>query len=213
VVEAYDFHQQQIASCDTELPQYLAKLPSRTPVGEARPAVQVEKPAKQRKKLKASRKSKDNRPHFDLGAELERLLGVHLRIIDGRPDDRTGDPCGAGAGPERLACGGTFCVLAGVIPAARRERWQSDQAGEATSEKPELPGSAASAIEGSFGGGIKAVKAMARYLACLIHRLLTKGPAWVDRGAAYCESQREERELPYLRRHAAAKGLKLVPVA
>ena len=83
VVEAYDFHQQQIASCDTELPQYLAKLPSRTPVGEARPAVQVEKPAKQRKKLKASRKSKDNRPHFDLGAELERLMGVHLRIIDG----------------------------------------------------------------------------------------------------------------------------------
>ena len=33
---------------------------------------------------------------------------------------------------------------------------------------------------------------MARYLACLVYRLLTKGPAWVDRGAAYYESKREE---------------------
>ena len=62
-------------------------------------------------------------------------------------------------------------------------------------------------------GGLKAVKAMARYLACLIYRLLTKGPAWVDRGAAYYENMRQERELHALHRKAAAKGLKLVPVA
>ena len=31
-------------------------------------------------------------------------------------------------------------------------------------------------------GGLKAVKAMARYLACLYYRLLTQGQIWVDRG-------------------------------
>jgi len=32
---------------------------------------------------KAKRKANDNRPEFDLGAELERLMGVELRILDG----------------------------------------------------------------------------------------------------------------------------------
>jgi hypothetical protein len=36
---------------------------------------------------------------------------------------------------------------------------------------------------------------MARYLACLIYRLLTKGQAYVDRGVAHFESKRTEREL------------------
>jgi transposase len=62
-------------------------------------------------------------------------------------------------------------------------------------------------------GGLKAVKAMARYLACLIYQLLTKRPAWVDGGAAYYEDMREVRELHALHRKAAAKGMKLVPVA
>ena len=54
-------------------------------------------------------------------------------------------------------------------------------------------------------GGLKAVKAMARYLACLIYRVLTKVPPWVDRGAAYFESKRQERELQALHRKAASK--------
>ena len=53
---------------------------------------------------------------------------------------------------------------------------------------------------------------MARYLACLIYRLLTKGPAWVDRGSAAYEQQREQRELKALHRKAAAKRMKLIPL-
>ena len=34
-------------------------------------------------------------------------------------------------------------------------------------------------------GPPKAIKAMARYLACLVYRMLMKGQDWVDRGAAY----------------------------
>jgi hypothetical protein len=52
---------------------------------------------------------------------------------------------------------------------------------------------------------------MARYLACLIYRLLTKGQAYVDRGAAYYESKRQDREMVALQRRAAAYGMKLMP--
>jgi transposase len=58
-----------------------------------------------------------------------------------------------------------------------------------------------------------AVKAMARYLAVLIFRLLTKGEAWVDRGAAQFERRREERELASLNSRASAKGYRLIPIA
>ena len=58
-----------------------------------------------------------------------------------------------------------------------------------------------------------AVKAMARYLAVLAYRLLTKGQAWVDRGAERYEQQRQERDLKILREKAQKHGLQLVPLA
>ena len=54
---------------------------------------------------------------------------------------------------------------------------------------------------------------MAHYLALLVYRLLTKGPEWVDRGAAYYENKRRERELVRLHLKAAAMGMQLVPTA
>jgi transposase len=57
------------------------------------------------------------------------------------------------------------------------------------------------------------VKAMARYLAVLISRPLTKDEAWVDRGAAQFERRRSERELATLKSKARAKGFTLVPLA
>jgi hypothetical protein len=39
---------------------------------------------------------------------------------------------------------------------------------------------------------------MGRYLAILIHRLLTKGEAWVDRGATQFERRYTEQELASL---------------
>jgi transposase len=62
-------------------------------------------------------------------------------------------------------------------------------------------------------GGTKAIKAMARYLACLVYRLVTKGHEYVDRGAAYYERKRADRDMTYLTRKTAQLGLKLVPTA
>jgi transposase len=57
-----------------------------------------------------------------------------------------------------------------------------------------------------------AIKAMARYLAVLVFRLLTHGEAWVDRGAARFEQKRTEWEMASLNAKARAKGFKLVPL-
>jgi hypothetical protein len=46
----------------------------------------------------------------------------------------------------------------------------------------------------------------------LVYRLLTRGEAWVDRGAATFERRRTERELASLNSRALAKGFKLVPI-
>jgi|SRR5580692_8107093 transposase len=62
-------------------------------------------------------------------------------------------------------------------------------------------------------GGLKAVKAMARVLACLYYRLVTKGQVWVDRGTAEFEQRRQQRDLATLQRKARSLGLQLVPAA
>lgn len=60
--------------------------------------------------------------------------------------------------------------------------------------------------------GPEAAKAMAHFLACLVYRLLTKGQEYIDRGAAYFEKKRSERQVAMLQRQAAQLGLQLVPV-
>jgi transposase len=54
---------------------------------------------------------------------------------------------------------------------------------------------------------------MAHYLALLVYRMLTKGQAWVDRGAAKFEEKRAQRELSSLKSKALAHGFKLTPIA
>jgi len=232
VVEAYDFHQKQITGCDEELQRYLAELPSREPVGadEGSPVSEAKARTKyQRRKRSAQRKTRDNRPNFDLGAELQRLLGVDLRIIDGI-DLMTAQTLYSELGPDLSAWPTEKHFTSWLELSPRRDVSGGHVIRQ---EKRQVRNRVANALRNAAQslfrsdsylgaryrhlrarlGGLKAVKAMARYLACLIYRLLTKGPAWVDRGAAYYEQQREQRELKALHRKAAAKGMKLIPLA
>jgi transposase len=68
-------------------------------------------------------------------------------------------------------------------------------------------------LRGRLPTHAEAVKAMARYLAVLVYRLLTKGEAWMDRGAAQFEQKHAERELASLNSKARVKGFKLIPLA
>ena len=61
-------------------------------------------------------------------------------------------------------------------------------------------------------GAPKAIKAMARYLACIIYRMFTPGQAFVDRGVQEYENRRAQRELAALQSKVAAHGFRLVDV-
>jgi transposase len=230
MLNGYDFCQKQIAECDGELQKYLAELPSReSGKGEAVGEAAREKTAKQLKKIKTRRKIGDNRPNFDLGAELERLMGVDLRLIDGI-DLLTAQVVYSELGPDLSAWPTESHFTSWLELSPRRDvsggkvirqekRIVKSRVANALRNAAQTLTRSNSYLGARYRhlkarlGGLKAVKAMARYLACLIYRLLTKGPAWVDRGAAYYENMREERELHALHRKAAAKGMKLVPVA
>jgi transposase len=54
---------------------------------------------------------------------------------------------------------------------------------------------------------------MAAYLARLIHRVLTRGEEWVDRGAEEFEKRRKSRQKHSLQRLANELGYRLVPAA
>lgn len=230
VVDAYDFHRRQIAECDTQLQKHLAALPSREPTGKAEPAEEAATPprtAKQRKKLSARRRTKDNRPSFDLGAELERLMGADLRIIDGI-DLMTAQVIYSELGPDLRAWPTEAHFTSWLELSPRRDvsggKVIKQEKRRAQNRVTNAFRNAAQTLERSHSylgaryrhfkgrlGGLKAVKAMARYLACLVYRLLTKGQAYVDRGAAHYESQRQDREVMALKRKAAALGMQLVP--
>ena len=231
VLKGYDFYQEQIAECDRELQKYLADLPSRE-TAKAEPACEAavrEKTAKQLKKIKTKRKVGDNRPNFDLGTELERLMGADPRIVDGI-DLLTAQVFYSELGPDLSAWPTEKHFTSWLELSPRRDvsggkvikqekRIVKNRVANALRNAAQTLARSNSYLGARYRhlkarlGGLKAVKAMARYLACLIYRILTKGPAWVDRGASYFENKRQERELQALHRKAASKGMKLVPAA
>jgi transposase len=223
VVEGYDFYQKQIAACDQQLQKYLAVLPdgkmadTTLPLGSGN---------KKRKKLQQRRK---NEPNFNLEAELYRLFGVDLTRIDGIDVvtaqvilSELGTDLSAFAdegafsswlelAPRRDITGGKVIKqksresknrVANALRMSAESLWQSDS----------YLGARYRRFRGRMDGK-RAVKAMAHYLACLIYRLLTKGQEYVDRGAAYFEKKRTEREIGSLTRKAAQLGMKLVPTS
>src|SRR4051812_45278050 len=118
-------------------------------------------------------------------------------------------------------------ILAGSGPLPRYQRWQGSQAGNTQGEEPrsyrtpgsrqystaqrQLPRSPFPFLR-TRRGAPKAIKAMARYLACIIYRMFTRGQAFVDHGVQEYENGRAQRELAALQFKAAAHGLRLVNV-
>jgi transposase len=225
VVEAYDFQQKQMAACDVQLQKYMGALPTREAPGEP-PA--VERAREQRRKAKAKWRPK-NQPGFDLGAELRRTTGVDLTSIDGinvitaqvivseLGADLSAFPSEAhftswlGLAPQREVSGGKVIT--------QRSRHVHNRVANALRMAAESLSHSESYLGARYRhlrarlGGLKAIKAMARYLACVVYRLLTRGQAWVDRGTAGYEAKRQQRELRALDRRAQAIGMRLVPVA
>lgn len=225
-IEAYDFYQQQMAACDQELAKYTAAVASRElPEPPVLPAGAAPLPAAKPGRRAKSRSK--HRPGFDLAAELHRTMGVDLTRIDGidvlttqvvfseiGPDfsafpDENHFASWLTLAPQRDISGGKVLRH---IPAAGRHRVANAlrMAAQSLSRSDSYLGARYRRLRARLDGPV-AVKAMARYLACLIYRLVTKGQAYVDRGAAHYEHKRQERERLALERRASNLGLKLVP--
>lgn len=233
-VDAYDFSQQQIRECDLRLQKYLATVPTRqpleSPTGEAaceEAAVQTQ--PGQKKKSKRSSKVRKNQPQFDLGSELQRICGVNLASLPG-VDVMTIQTFVAELGTDMslwpsedhlvswLKLSPQRQVSGGKLIKHERHKVKNRVAGSLRM--------AASTLERSDSylgarfrswcirlGKPKAIKAMAAYLARLFYRMLTRGQAWVDRGAQEFEKRRQAREQMNLERRAKALGMRLVPAS
>jgi transposase len=236
-VDSYHFAHAQMRDCDEELNRCLASLPTR--VLEAPAAPKPEAPAAPKeaqaaatpkKKTKAKRKPRGNEPHLDLQAELERICGVDLTSIDGI-DVMTAVTIVSEIGTDmsKFKDEDHFASLLGLTPGKDISGGKTVGRGK-RKVKNRLAGALRMAattllhsdshlgaryrhLRGRLPTHAAAVKAMARYLAVLVYRLLTKGVAWMDRGAAQFEEKRAERELASLNSKARAKGFKLIPLA
>jgi transposase len=225
-VDAYDFYRQQMAKCDEQLKQHMALLPARrveTLVSSAEPS-----PTHMSKKSR-SRKPQGNEPAFDLGAELERILSVNATTIDGI-NVMTVQTVLAEVGPDLSAWKteahwSSWLNLAPkrdvsggrVIRHVREHRTNRvgnafRMAAQALLRSHSYLGARCRYLRAKLGGQ-KAVKAMARVLACLYYRLVTKGQRWVDQGIEEFNRRSEQRELVLLQRKAHKHGMQLVPTA
>lgn len=229
-VDSYQFAQRQMQECDAKLEAYLAMLPTRViPVAD-QPDLQPAAVARETKTAKKPKKPKGNAPALDLTAELKRISGVDLTSIDGI-DVMTAQTILSELGTDlsSFPTENQFASWLGLTPSkdisggkviGRSRRTVQNRV--ATS----LRMSASTLLNSkSYLGGryrhlrkhlpsyAAAVKAMAHYLALLVYRMLTKGQAWVDRGAAKFEQKRAERELSSLKSKALAQGFKLIPIA
>jgi transposase len=225
VVSAYDFFQQQMRDCDQELVRYTAAVASR--VAPAKSELADDSVALPAKKLRRRpKKAKKNQPGFDLAAELERTMGVDLTRIDGI-DVMTAQVIFSEIGPDFSAFPGEHHFASWLTLAPQRDlsggkviRHVKSAGRQRVANALRMAAQSLAHSDSYLGAryrrlrarleGPRAVKAMARYLACLVYRLVTKGQAYVDRGAAHFEQRQQDRELLALQKRATALGLQLV---
>ena len=209
-VDSYHFAHQQMRDCDRQLKSFLATTP-------------------QEKKARKTPKARRNQPTIDLKTELKRICGVDLTSIDGIDvitaqtilsevgADMSGFPTEnhfaswLGLTPNKDISGGKI-IGTGKRKVQNRVAMAFRMAATTLLNSKTYLGSRYRHLRKQLPSYASAIKAMARYLAVLVYRLLTHGEAWVDRGAAKFEQRRTERELASLNSKARAKGFRLVPI-
>jgi hypothetical protein len=226
-VDSYHFAHRQIQECDEKLALYLVSLPTRIPDIPVRSEGAPESVVQKRKK---ARKPRDNEPRMDMKVELRRICGVDLTSIDGvnvmtaftvisevgtdmsRFEDEDHFASWMGLAPSKDISSGKI-VGRGKKKVKNRVAVVLRTAATSLLESDTHLGARYRHLRRQLPSFKAAVKAMARYLAVLIYRLLTHGEAWVDRGSAQFERRRLERELASLHSKAKAQGFNLVRIA
>jgi len=223
-LEVWDLYQKQIAACDERLEKLLSCLPARVRETAVSAGNQPSQPAHN----KRSRKKVKNQPRFDLHAELKRVCGADLTTIDGidvmtaqtivaelgtdftRWQDEAHFASWLGLSPNRDISGGKV-IRQGTLRVKNRVGTALRIAANTLRHSDSYLGARFRSLQARRGTP-KAIKAMARYLACLIYRVFLHGQEWIDRGAREFESRCAQREVAALQRKAAAQGFKLVSI-
>jgi len=210
-LQGYDFFQQQLAECDRELEDYLAKLPSASSV----PMVP-----------RASQHRRKNQTHFDLRKELARIAGVDVCQIEGI-SALTAQTLISECGID-MSCFPSeknFASWLGVCPnnritggriRSRRTRRVTNRAADALRVAAQslhrshsALGSYYRQIKARHGAG-KATTATAHKLARLFYRLMKHGEDYVTQTQAQYEALRRQRDLRALQRRARRFGLQIL---
>jgi transposase len=229
-VDGYHFAHQQMRECDRQLESFLASLPARTLDIPCQPVGAPAATAQKAKKARKTKKPKRNEPALDLKAELKRICGVDLTSIDGievitaqtiiseigtdMSGFRTENHFASWLGltPSKDISGGKI-IGPGQKKVQNRVAMALRMAATTLLNSKSYLGGRYRHLRKQLPSHAAAVKAMARYLAVLVYRMLTHGEAWVDRGAAKFEQRRTALELASLNSKARAKGFKLIPIA
>jgi transposase len=214
-VELYDFYNQQIAACDTELEQHYAVFTPQVDV------LTQPLPPKPRKKSK-------HEPNYDLRSCLYQMVGVDLTAVDGLdvvliqqilaeigtemhkwPSDKhfTAWLCLA---PNNQISGGKV-----LRSNTKRTKNRANQAFRMAAQAVRHCDCALGAFYRRIKarqGAPKAVTATARKIATIVYHMIKDRRPYQDQGASHYEEQYKQRVIDNLRRKAKKLGLQLVPV-
>ena len=215
-MEIYQECQEKIAASDEQLQQHLQNIESK--------ANPQEQPLGPRPKGK---RAGGNAPRFDLRTELYRLTGVDWTQVDGI-DVQAAQTVIAEVGPQldALPSEKHFANWLGLCPTnetsggkvlkrrtpkvVNRAKVAFRQAASTLLKNNSYLGAQYRRLRTQLGAP-KAIPAMARKLACLFNRLLTKGQKYVDQGAVYYETRHREQQLRSIMRRASQLGLQVLP--
>lgn len=214
-LELYDFYDQQLKDCDTELEALYQEFDIPDEPGTPPPD-----PRK--------RKRRKNQPHFDLAQSLYSITGVDLTAVDGLEamtvqdilseigTDMSPWPTAKHfaswlrLSPNNKVTGGKV-KQRGTLPSQNRANTAFRMAAQSLARSDCALGAFYRRIRARHGGP-KAVTATAHKLARIVYFMLKNRQPYHDPGADYYEEQYRLRAIRNLQRRASKLGMRLEPV-
>jgi transposase len=217
--EGYEFCQKQMAECDRHLQEYLQHRPD-----GSQGATLPEETRKGRLK-----KKKGNSPQFDLRAELFRMVGTDLTLIDSI-DVMTATTILSEAGwdmskwktenhfvswlrlcPDNRISGDKI-IGKGRLPTNNRVTIALKIAASSLRTSQTYLGAQFRRLRTKLGAPV-AIKAMAAKLARLVYRMLRYGMQYIDKGMEFYDAQHRKLQINHLKWKANQLGFQIVEAA
>ena len=214
-LELYDFYDQQLKDCDTELEAMYQEFDIPDEPGTPPPD-----PRK--------RKRRKNQPHFDLAQSLYRMSGVDLTAVDGLEAMTVQDILSEigtdmhpwptvkhfaswlRLSPNNKVTGGKV-KQRGTLPSQNRANTAFRIAALSLARSDCALGAFYRRIRARHGAP-KAITATAHKLARIVYFMLKNRQAYLDPGADYYEEQYRVRTIRNLQRKASKLGMRLEPI-